>query len=164
VAAKDITLTMACPGDGLVVNGDAGQLARVLTNLLSNAVKFTPSGGQVRVTAETAGGWAVVSVADSGIGIPVADQEGLFTRFFRASNATKRAIQGTGLGLAIVQTIVAAHGGEISFQSQEGEGTTISMRLPLAELAAPDAPADHEAAHDAPSLHGASATWAGPVI
>jgi signal transduction histidine kinase/HAMP domain-containing protein len=154
VAAKDITLTMACPGDGLVVNGDAGQLARVLTNLLSNAVKFTPSGGQVRVTAETAGGWAVVSVADSGIGIPVADQEGLFTRFFRASNATKRAIQGTGLGLAIVQTIVAAHGGEISIQSQEGEGTTVSVRLPLTEPAAPDAPADQEAAlrHASPRL------------
>ena len=164
VSKKSITLTMTCPGDGLVVNGDAKQLTRVVTNLLSNAVKFTPSGGQVGVTAEEADGWAVVSVADSGIGIPEADQEGLFTRFFRASNATEHAIPGTGLGLAIVQTIVAAHGGEISFQSQEGEGTTISMRLPLAELAAPDAPADHEAAHDAPSLHGASATWAGPVI
>jgi signal transduction histidine kinase/HAMP domain-containing protein len=156
VAAKDIALTMACPSDGLVVSGDTKQLARVMTNILSNAVKFTPAGGQVRVTAEAAGGWAVVSVADTGIGIPDADKENLFTRFFRASNATKQAIPGTGLGLAIVQTIIAAHGGEISFQSQEGEGTTVCMRLPLAQPAAADAPADHEAArHDAAQRLGA---------
>jgi signal transduction histidine kinase/CHASE3 domain sensor protein len=161
VAKKHIALTMTCPSDGLVVDGDAKQLTRVMTNILSNAVKFTPPGGQIRVTAEEAGGWAVVSVADSGIGIPDADKEGLFTRFFRASNATKQAIPGTGLGLAIVQTIIAAHGGEISFQSQEGEGTTVCMRLPLTQ---PAAPADDEAAHDAPSLHSASATWSGPVI
>jgi len=145
VSKKSITLTMPGPGDGLVVEGDAKQLARVVTNLLSNAVKFTPSGGQVRVTAEAAAGWAVVSVADSGIGIPDKDKEGLFTRFFRASNATAQAIPGTGLGLAIVQTIVAAHGGEISFDSQEGEGTTVSMRLPLAGFAALAGPAYHEA-------------------
>lgn len=146
VSKKSITLTMPGPGAGLVVEGDVKQLARVVMNLLSNAVKFTPSGGQVRVTAEAAAGWAVVSVADSGIGIPDADKEGLFTRFFRASNATEQAIPGTGLGLAIVGTIVAAHGGEISFESQEGEGTTVSMRLPLAESAALDVPAYREAA------------------
>jgi two-component system phosphate regulon sensor histidine kinase PhoR len=133
VASKGVTLTSALPSESLVVNGDAGQLTRVLTNLLSNAVKFTPSGGQVTVTAETDGGQAVVSVADTGIGIPAGDRKDLFTRFFRASNATKRAIPGTGLGLAIVQTIVVGHGGEMSLQSQEGEGTTVSVRLPLAE-------------------------------
>ncbi len=167
VAKKGIALTMTCPADGLVVNGDVRQLARLLTNLISNAVKFTPTGGQVRVAAEAADGWAVISVADTGIGIPDADQAGLFARFFRASNATKQAIPGTGLGLAIVQSIVAAHGGDISFESQEGEGTTVSVRLPLAGPAVPDVPAylgagrrdafsrdDHS--RDAPPMPGSS--------
>ena len=150
VAAKAITLTTALPDDGLVVNGDASQLTRVLTNLLSNAVKFTPSGGQVTVTAEAAGGWAVVSVADTGIGIPEADKKDLFTRFFRASNATRRAIPGTGLGLAIIQTIITGHGGELSLQSQEGSGTTVTVRLPLAHAAGPEEPADRQDPHPGP--------------
>jgi two-component system phosphate regulon sensor histidine kinase PhoR len=146
VASKGITLTTALPADRLVVNGDASHLARVMTNLVSNAVKFTPAGGRVRLTAEAAADWAVVCVTDTGIGIPDADKKDLFTRFFRASNATKRAIPGTGLGLAIVQSIVAGHGGEISFQSQEGEGTTVTLRFPLAQHAEPDVPAHREAA------------------
>jgi signal transduction histidine kinase len=154
-SSKGITLTTTCPPDGLVVNGDISQLARVLTNLLSNAVKFTPTGGHVQVTAEAADGWAVVRVADTGIGIPDADRDELFTRFFRASNATKRAIPGTGLGLAIVQTIIAGHGGDISLQSQEGKGTTVSVRLPLAEPAAPAEPAHHEAARRGAPVLGA---------
>lgn len=143
-AAKDITLTTALPADSLVVDGDANQLARVLMNLLSNAVKFTPEGGRIELTTVTADGWAVVSVADSGIGIPEADKKDLFTRFFRASNATKQAIPGTGLGLSIIQTIIAGHGGELSLQSQEGAGTTVTVRLPLAPTADPDEPADHQ--------------------
>jgi two-component system phosphate regulon sensor histidine kinase PhoR len=149
VAAKAVTLTTALPADGLVVNGDASQLTRVLTNLLSNAVKFTPAGGQVTVTAEAAGGWAVVSVADTGIGIPEADKKDLFTRFFRASNATQRAIPGTGLGLSIIQTIIAGHGGELSLQSQEGTGTTVTVRLPLAPT---PGPVQHQPSHPAPPV------------
>jgi signal transduction histidine kinase len=133
VASKGLTLTTALPDNGLAVKGDAGQLAQVITNLLSNAVKFTLPGGQVQVTAEVADGWAVLRVTDTGIGIPDADKKELFTRFFRASNATKRAIPGTGLGLAIVQTIIAGHGGQMTLESQEGIGTTVSVRLPLAE-------------------------------
>jgi len=132
-SGKGITLATALPADGLVVNGDAIQLGRVMMNLLSNAVKFTPAGGRVELTADAVSGWAIVSVADTGIGIPDADKKDLFTRFFRASNATKRAIPGTGLGLAIVQTIIVGHGGEMSLQSQEGAGTTVIVRLPLAE-------------------------------
>jgi signal transduction histidine kinase len=154
VAAKGLTLTTALPADGVAVDGDANQLARVLMNLLSNAVKFTPEGGRIELTTVTAGGWAVVSVADTGIGIPEADKKDLFTRFFRASNATQRAIPGTGLGLAIIQTIIAGHGGELSLQSEEGNGTTVTVRLPLAHTAGPEEPADH---HPAPVL-GASIT------
>jgi two-component system, OmpR family, phosphate regulon sensor histidine kinase PhoR len=155
-AAKGLTLTTALPADGLVVDGDANQLARVLMNLLSNAVKFTPEGGRIELTAEAAGGWAVVSVADTGIGIPDADKKDLFTRFFRASNATQQAIQGTGLGLAIIQTIIAGHGGELTLQSQEGAGTAITVRLPLAESWL-DKPADQHPPHPVP-VPGASLT------
>jgi signal transduction histidine kinase len=156
VARKGLTLTTALPSESLMVSGDASQLARVLMNLLSNAVKFTPAGGQVAVTAEAAGGWAVVSVADTGIGIPDADKKDLFTRFFRASNATQQAIPGTGLGLAIIQTIIAGHGGELDLQSHEGAGTAITVRLPLAESRL-DKPADHPPAHPVP-VPGASLT------
>jgi signal transduction histidine kinase/HAMP domain-containing protein len=134
-SSKRITLAIALPADSLVVNGDASQLHRVIINLLSNAVKFTPVGGQVKLTAGVDGEWVVVSVADTGIGIPDGDKKDLFTRFFRASNATKRAIPGTGLGLAIVQTIIAGHGGQMTLESEEGIGTTVSVRLPLAEPA-----------------------------
>jgi signal transduction histidine kinase len=73
----------------------------------------------------------VVEVADTGIGIPAAEQDALFSRFFRASNATALAIPGTGLGLMIVRTVVELHGGELQVRSVEGEGTTVSVRLPV---------------------------------
>ena len=130
-AAGGLALTSSCP-PGLAVNGDANQLDRLLINLLSNAVKFTPGGGQVSVTASAGGGWAVVTVRDSGIGIPEPDRGHLFSRFFRASNAVERRIPGTGLGLAIVQATAVGHGGEVAVQSQEGTGTTVTVRLPLA--------------------------------
>jgi len=149
VSRKGLTLATTCPREGLVVNGDSKQLVRVLANLLSNAVKFTLAGGHIDVSGEAADGWAVVSVADTGIGIPDTDKKDLFTRFFRASNATKRAIPGTGLGLAIIQTIVTAHGGDMDLRSREGRGTTVRVRLPLVEPAAaepaPRGPAYHDA-------------------
>jgi two-component system phosphate regulon sensor histidine kinase PhoR len=154
---KGITVTTACADDQIVVNADAGQLARVMTNLLSNAVKFTPEGGQVEVRAEAAAGWAVVSVTDTGIGIPDADKKDMFTRFFRASNATKQAIPGTGLGLAITQTIIAGHGGDMELQSREGKGTTVTVRLPLAGPVPPVGPAHDEAAHHEAARHRAPA-------
>jgi signal transduction histidine kinase len=132
-ARADIALSLTCQGqDGsLVVAGDPGQLDRMLMNLVSNAVKFTTAGGEVRVTAGTPDGWAVLAVSDTGVGIPAADLGEVFTRFFRASNAVSRSIPGTGLGLAIVRTIVDNHGGTIGIESQEGAGTTVRVRLPL---------------------------------
>ncbi|NKE63646.1 GAF domain-containing protein [Lentzea sp. PSKA42] len=116
---------------GLVVCGDAAQLDRVLTNLLSNAVKFTPAGGDVRVTSRRCGGgWVEVKVSDTGMGVPKAEQHAMFTRFFRASNATEQAIPGSGLGLAIARQIVRRHGGQVSLTSTEGVGTTVTVLLP----------------------------------
>jgi signal transduction histidine kinase len=129
--AASVTLETRCPEQPLVLEADGEQLDRVLMNLLSNAVKFTRGGGKVSVRAGARDGEAVLSVSDTGIGIPAAEQEKLFQRFFRASNATEQAIPGTGLGLTIVHTIVANHGGRTQVRSEEGRGTTITAWLPL---------------------------------
>ena len=131
VTSTGLTLTVTCPDGSLAVNGDVSQLDRVVMNLLSNAAKFTSPGGRIRVTAARDGDAAVISVSDTGIGIPDKDKDALFSRFFRASNAVRRSIPGTGLGLTIVGTIVAEHGGEVAVHSTEGVGTTVTVRLPL---------------------------------
>ncbi|WP_457110186.1 PAS domain-containing sensor histidine kinase [Marmoricola sp. URHA0025 HA25] len=129
-AAKSVALTVACrPGTGSVV-GDRDQLDRALLNLLTNAVKFTPPGGSVSLDARRDGADLVLTVADTGLGIPVEEQDQLFTQFFRSSVATRMAIQGTGLGLVIVKRIVEEHGGTISLVSAPGVGTTVTVRLP----------------------------------
>lgn len=114
----------------LPLNGDAVQLDRVVTNLLTNAVKFTLAEGTVSVHAEHRGDELVLTVADTGMGIPADEQQALFTRFFRATNAIHKAVPGTGLGLAIVRTIVDQHGGSIEIASTENVGTTATVRLP----------------------------------
>jgi len=131
VAGTGLSLTVTCPDGSLVVNGDVSQLDRVVMNLLSNAAKFTSPGGRIRLTVARDGDTAVLSVSDTGIGIPEKDKGGLFGRLFRGSNAVQRSIPGTGLGLAIVSTIVAEHGGDVAVQSTEGVGSTFTVRLPL---------------------------------
>lgn len=131
VTAKGLDFILTGPAAGLPVSGSAEQLDRALTNLLSNAVKYTPHGGSVIVTTGREDGQALVSIRDSGIGVPQQDQPSLFTRFFRASNVATGSIPGTGLGLAIVRTIVENHNGDVALQSREGEGTTVTVRLPL---------------------------------
>lgn len=130
-AAAGLTFEVACPEEGLPVEGDASQLERVVMNLLTNAVKYTPSGGRVALTATSAGGHAVVAVQDTGIGIPEEEQPSLFTPFFRASNAVDRAITGSGLGLSIVRSIIEQHHGDIELRSGRDQGTTVTVRIPL---------------------------------
>ncbi|MEV4639629.1 ATP-binding protein [Actinoplanes sp. NPDC049548] len=115
----------------LELHADPEQLDRVLMNLLSNAVKFSRPDGTVTVSARREGDEVHLSVADNGMGIPPSEQQALFARFFRASNAIHKAIPGTGLGLAIVRTIVDNHGGRIAVKSTEGAGTTVTVRLPV---------------------------------
>ena len=120
------------PGDEpVVVSGDELQLDRALTNLLTNAVKFTGDSGRVRVCLGTVGEFAQLTVEDTGIGIPPAEQARMFERFFRSTEAQRRAITGTGLGLSIVRSIVHEHGGTIAVTSQVGRGTRFEVRLPL---------------------------------
>ncbi len=103
----------------------------VLTNLLSNAVKYSPAGGVVNVRAKAAGRDLVLEVADRGIGIAEEDLARLFESFHRGRNVG--TIPGTGLGLAVVKRAVSAHGGSIDVRSEEGEGTTFLVRLPVFE-------------------------------
>jgi signal transduction histidine kinase/CHASE3 domain sensor protein len=146
-AAGGLTFEVSYPDHDLVVDGDAEQLDRVLVNLLSNAVKYTPRGGAVSLTLASDGqGRAVLTVADTGIGIPQADQASLFTRFFRASNAVEAAIPGSGLGLSIVRTIVTNHHGELSVESEQDHGTTVTVRIPLQGKEQPAGPAATEPA------------------
>jgi PAS domain S-box-containing protein len=128
---RPVDVHVELPHSPVLVLGDPDQLQRVLVNLLSNAVKFTEDGGRVAWSLTTTGTHARIDVTDTGIGIPEAEQAALFTRFFRSSNAQEKAIQGTGLGLTIVQSIVHAHGGEISIRSRERVGTEVSVVLPL---------------------------------
>ncbi len=115
----------------VAVRGDRERLGQLVSNLISNAVKFTPAGGSVTARVFAENGHGVVEVEDTGIGIPEAEQERLFQRFFRASTATDQAIPGTGLGLAITKAIAEAHDGQITYTSTEGEGTTFRLELPL---------------------------------
>ncbi len=112
------------------VLADEQRLAQVVDNLVSNAVKFTNDGGQVMVSVDRDDGSVRLTVADTGIGIPADEQGQIFSRFFRASTATQRAIPGTGLGLAISRALVEQQGGTISFASSEGEGTRVTVSLP----------------------------------
>ena len=120
--------------------GDDHHLRRVLENLLSNAVKYSPGGTPIVVRAwvapDTAGAAAVLSVSDRGLGIPAEDLPYVFDRFRRGANVVRR-IRGSGVGLASAQHIVAAHGGTISVASVEGQGSTFTLRLPLASGATP---------------------------
>jgi len=129
---KEITLTSSAEPAPLL--GDPLRLAQVLDNLISNAIKYTPDRGRVVVTAWTHDDHAWVEVTDSGIGIPVADRQQIFERFYRVRG--KNAASGAGLGLAITKTIVDAHGGTISLESELGAGTSFRVSLPLQELEA----------------------------
>jgi PAS domain S-box-containing protein len=130
--AKAVALELVCSPDAGTAVVDREQVDRALLNLLTNAVKFTPAGGVVTLDARRDGADLVFKVSDTGVGIPEAEQDRLFTRFFRSSVATQLAIQGTGLGLVIVKRIVEEHGGTISIASAPGVGTTVTVRIPAA--------------------------------
>jgi signal transduction histidine kinase len=118
----------------LIGQWDASRLYRVLTNLLSNAIKYSPGGGTIELTVhrqeDREGEWAVLSVRDEGLGIPERDLPHIFERFHRAGNVS-HLIPGTGIGLAGACQIVEQHRGTISVESQEGQGSTFTVRLPL---------------------------------
>jgi len=117
------------PAHAVTLVGDASLLFQVFSNLLSNAIKYSPAGGLINILLEPREAQVVISVRDRGMGIPAADRARLFERYYRASNAT--GMVGTGLGLYLVKTVVELHGGEVSAESLEGEGSCFQVRLPL---------------------------------
>lgn len=128
---RRLRINLEVGGSAAPVLADAEQLERLVMNLLSNAIKFTPDGGSVTLTVSHDGTDALLSVSDTGMGIPEDEQDQLFSRFFRSSTAQRRAIQGTGIGLSIVRGIASQHGGAVSATSVEGFGSTFTLNLPL---------------------------------
>jgi PAS domain S-box-containing protein len=120
----------------LRIGGDPGRLRQVFENLIGNAIKYSPGGEPIEVFLRAKGRGVEVSVRDHGIGIPEADKTKLFGRFARAQNARALGISGTGFGLYLTKTIVEMHGGTMSVESVEGEGSTFRAFLPAA-VAAP---------------------------
>jgi signal transduction histidine kinase len=138
------TLSLELPDEPLPILGDATRVEQILLNLIGNAVKYSPQGGPVEVQAERAEPWALVQVRDQGIGIPAAAQAQLFAQFYRAPNAVSRQISGMGIGLYIVKELVERHGGTVSVESAEGEGSSFTLLLPLAESPIPLSSPQHQ--------------------
>ena len=129
-STKRHRITVEAQASDAVGEWDAVRLARVLDNLLGNAVKYSPEGGQIAVRVRVDGSWAVLTVADHGLGIPIADWARIFERFQRGRNVEGH-VPGSGIGLAGVRHVVEQHGGSVGVESQEGVGSTFTVRLPL---------------------------------
>lgn len=114
------------------IRADRVRIKQILVNLLSNAVKFTPAGGRIDVDAIMADGWAEISVADTGIGIPPQEHAAIFDIFHQAGATTKGVREGTGLGLAITKRLVEQHGGTIMVSSEPGKGSRFTFTIPSA--------------------------------
>jgi signal transduction histidine kinase len=134
--AAGIQLVQKLPDGPAVVHGDPVRLGQAVDNLISNAIKFTPRGGNVTLALEITDGSALITVRDTGMGIAASELDKLFSRFFRATTATRNAVPGVGLGLTITKAIVTAHHGEMGVESEEGVGTCFSMSLPLSPMSA----------------------------
>ena len=128
---KDQVLDVFLIGNSPIVLGDRDRLEQLFINIISNAIKYTPDHGKVTVYVGTTYNDSYIKVIDTGIGIPEADLERIFERFYRVDKARSRQMGGTGLGLAIAKEIVLVHKGSISAKSQIDKGTEITIKLPL---------------------------------
>ncbi len=129
---KELAIRVVAPEGPVLALGDHDELDRVCANLVSNAIKYTPPGRSITVTLDRMGERVLLSCADEGIGISPADQDQLFSEFFRSANPEAYSQPGTGLGLAIVQRIVHRHDGRITVDSELGKGSTFTVDLPAA--------------------------------
>ncbi len=129
-AAEQKNVSLSVEGESTRVNGVRRLLYEVIYNLCDNAIKYNVEGGSVKVSVGTEGGKAVVSVADTGIGIAPEHQSRIFERFYRVDKSHSKASGGTGLGLSIVKHAVQYHHGTVELKSEEGKGTTIRILLP----------------------------------
>jgi signal transduction histidine kinase len=111
--------------------GSEADLGVATHNLLDNAIRYTPAGGRVEVGVAVAGRQAVLTVRDTGVGIPSRDLERVFERFYRVDSARSRVTGGTGLGLSIVRHVAETHGGSVAVESELGAGSTFTLELPV---------------------------------
>jgi len=130
---RGVTVTNDVPSDLPALSADRERIHQVLFNLVDNAVRFTPAGGTVRVSARRENGAIEIAVADTGSGIPAEHLPRLFERFYRADPARSRGEGGTGIGLAIARSVVEAHGGKITAESDPGLGSVFTFDLPAAD-------------------------------
>lgn len=129
---REQQLDCQAPDHPVMVSADLQRIKQLMLNLLDNAIKYTEVGGKITLSISVEGQEAVLSIADTGRGIPAEDVPHVFERFFRRSAKTAdRSAPGSGLGLSIVKWIVDSHGGKIDVQSELGKGTTFTVRLPL---------------------------------
>lgn len=126
---SDIHLTNQIPDVEVYVLGHESQLYRLVSNLIANAIQYTTPGGSVLVSLETRERTAIVAVKDTGVGIPLAEQNRIFERFYRVDSDRSRKTGGTGLGLAIAKAIAKSHEGQLTVASQLGEGSVFTLRL-----------------------------------
>lgn len=132
-AEKKVTIQIPLAGRSLPkVMADPQLFDKIIHNLLSNAIKYAPAGGggKVIIDGNSSGGFVTINIADNGMGIPVVDQARVFSKFFRARNAILSEVAGTGLGLFIAKSYAEKLGGGISFESEEGKGSTFHIKIP----------------------------------
>lgn len=130
-AQKDITLSLLLPRQDVLLSIDAKWMRRVMDNLISNAIKYTLPGGQIEVSGQVNSHYALLNVADTGLGIPEDALSHLFETFYRVNSPQHMEQAGTGLGLSIVRAIVEQHGGTIQVESEPGKGSLFSVALPI---------------------------------
>jgi len=130
LAEKHLALHVHIPPDLPRIEADQERVAQILRNLLSNAIRYTPSQGEIHLTASRSDSGVTISIRDTGVGIAPEHLPSIFERFYRADSSRTRATGGTGLGLAIVKQMVQAHGGQITVASQKGQGTCFTLTLP----------------------------------
>jgi len=128
---KNLRVSANLKGSFPDIAADRRRLAEVLQNLLDNAIQYTPSGGQIVVSASSDGDQVTFTVSDTGIGIPRTDQPRIFERFYRVDVARSREVGGTGLGLSIAKHLVEAHGGRIWVESEVGQGSKFHFTVPV---------------------------------
>jgi PAS domain S-box-containing protein len=131
IKSKNIKFFLNIPKKMPKVHLDRQKMILVLQNLLENAVKYTPEYGKIEVTVEFGKQFLKFKIKDNGVGIPKKDQGKLFSKFFRADNVVRMQTEGSGLGLFIVRNVIKRHGGDLTFQSEEGRGTEFVFTLPL---------------------------------
>lgn len=129
---KNITVSMELE-KAVWIKGEKARLKQVIVNVLDNAIKYTPSSGHIRLKVYRSAGNAVLSISDTGIGIPAEALPHVFERFYRADKTRSRSMGGAGLGLSIVRAICLAHGGNVRIESIENKGTTLMLEYPLAD-------------------------------